>query len=738
MERLRLPEWVANIGPVLMAGMIGVLFAGWVLFGGYSGPEGSSINARFNLRNRFEPWTEPSDNILFIDINDSALESNTEPNTHTPRRWPWPRGQWALLHAALHAHGIRPAAIVYDIVFDLPDNASFEDSFMGFRLVESASPEEQAATPTNDQIFQEWMEKTSDIPTFLAALFLPQSPVKFTVEEYARAKVSASDREKRTWQPPPASFSRFGIPYQPEVHDPVYHALEVGIPWDSEWWMSTVDPEEGAGYEDLEFMGLAASLLQPAAGAGATTMDPEADGITRYAPLFFEYNDVLYPSLPFQVVLHLLKADPAKIYFIEDYAVVPLPDGEEIYIPSDERKRMVVNFRFPWGAEAKAGSAIGKPFQHVNYWKLIDGFDQLNLLKQGQVSEFDTSFIDPRALDGKIVIIGSSAEGTHDLRAVPIASRYPMVGHIGEVIRSILQRDFLMMAPRWLNAIWIIGGTMLVGILGQFFAPVNHAFATVFLAVAHGFSSYFLFSKAGIVVDFFHVSLAEIVAYAVVTVSQYMRVSNIFGRYVTPEVRRYLLSNRSALELGGQETEVSILFSDLSGFTSMSEKMQAREVIATLNEYFGPMFRIIIDEEKGTLDKLIGDAIMAYFGHPQPMPEHPVQAVTAALKMQRKLAELRETWEKQGRPPIRMRIGVNTGVVVAGNMGDSGRTDYSIIGDSVNLASRLESNAPVDGVLISETTYEHVKDRFKFKEREPIKVKGKEKPVKVYEVLDFA
>lgn len=120
------------------------------------------------------------------------------------------------------------------------------------------------------------------------------------------------------------------------------------------------------------------------------------------------------------------------------------------------------------------------------------------------------------------------------------------------------------------------------------------------------------------------------------------------------------------------------------------------------------------------------------------MPEHPVQAVTAALKMQRKLAELRETWEKQGRPPIRMRIGVNTGVVVAGNMGDSGRTDYSIIGDSVNLASRLESNAPVDGVLISETTYEHVKDRFKFKEREPIKVKGKEKPVKVYEVLDFA
>jgi adenylate cyclase len=129
---------------------------------------------------------------------------------------------------------------------------------------------------------------------------------------------------------------------------------------------------------------------------------------------------------------------------------------------------------------------------------------------------------------------------------------------------------------------------------------------------------------------------------------------------------------------------------------------------------------------------------MAYYGHPQPESDHPLRAVSAALEMQRKLTELRKKWEAEGKPPIRMRIGVNTGTVVAGNMGDSGRTDYSIIGDNVNLASRLESNAPVDGVLISETTYERVKDHFIFKEREPIKVKGKEKPVKVYEVLDFA
>jgi adenylate cyclase len=239
------------------------------------------------------------------------------------------------------------------------------------------------------------------------------------------------------------------------------------------------------------------------------------------------------------------------------------------------------------------------------------------------------------------------------------------------------------------------------------------------------------------VVDFIHVTFAEIMAYAVVTVSQYLQVSSLFGRYVTPEVRRFLMSKSGALQLGGQETEVSILFSDLKGFTNMSEKLEAKQVISALNDYFGPMFEIIIDKNYGTLDKLIGDAIMAYFGHPLPTPNHPVQAVTAALMMQKRLAELRQQWEKEGKPTIRMRIGVNTGTVVAGNMGSAGRTDYSIIGDNVNLAARLESNAPVDGVLISESTYERTKDHFVFKEREPIQVKGKEKPVKVYEALDF-
>jgi class 3 adenylate cyclase/CHASE2 domain-containing sensor protein len=734
MRKFSLPQWVTALGPTLVAASVGVFFAAWAYFAGYSGLEGTSINVRFHARNRFEPWKLPPTNIAFIDINDAALEANLKaPLGLTPERWPWPRTQWADLHYRFKANQIRPAAIVYDIVFDLADDTSIENR-KGYTLEGS----EREEVSTRDQDFQTAMQETPDVPAFLAALFRPQGTRKYLREEYQAPWRSTLKRETRVWQPLPVEFTRFGIPFQPSVHEPVCHASEVSIPWDSKWWASTM---KDVAYEEVEAIGLAASLLQPAAGAGATTMDPETDGITRWGPLFFEYDDVLYPSLPLQVVLKFWGTPLEKVRFEEGVVIIPKPDGSEVRVPVDARKRILLNFRYPWpeaATEVTHGKETISGFTHVNYWRLIDGFDQLSNSPEVFSSTAAEKPFDPRTLDGKILIIGSSAMATYDLRATPIDERFPMVGTVGEIIRSIQQEDFLRMAPPWLNSLWIISGTLAVGLLAQFFAPDKHAIATFILSGAHAFSAYFLFTKAGIIVDFFHVSFAEIVAYAVVTLSQYMQVSSIFGRYVTPGVRRYLLSNRKALELGGQETEVSILFSDLSGFTSMSEKMQAPEVISILNEYFGPMFKIIIDEEQGTLDKLIGDAIMAYFGHPQPDPEHAVRAVTAALKMQRSLAELRETWEKQGKPAIRMRIGVNTGTVVAGNMGDRFRTDYSIIGDNVNLASRLESNAPVDGVLISESTHDLVKTRFKFKERDPIKVKNKEKPVKVYEVVDFA
>jgi len=733
MIRAKIAEIGARYAPLLTATTVGLSMSLWVALVGYSEIEGTSVNTRFRIRNGLNPWDKPPEDIVYITINDAALEANQMQELMVPQRWPWPRWQWGVLHDWFHEHEIKPAAIIYDIVFDLADVSPVKPP-SSYR-VGGIDPE---FAPFGDLYFQERIENASEIPTLFAALFSPQGKTRYEIKDYKAQIGSETEKEGRTWKPPPESFARFGTIYEPAIHDPVFHAREISIPWDSKWWYSTLtDPS--ADHDELEFQGYSASLLEPADGAGTTILDPESDGIARWAPLLIEYNGILYPSLPLQVVLHQVGTTAADIRFGDNEVIIPRKEGGEIRVPVDDWKRMLLNFRYPWAPDEEGAffrqEELG--YEHVNYWQLVDGFRMLQEQDAGTSTEDIREVFDPRSLEGKILIIGSEATATHDLRAIPIAERYPMMGTIGTIIRGIVQEDFIHVAPGWLDSLWIIGGTFMVGLIGQFWPPLRHAFATAILASGHAVSSYLVFAYMGTIVNFFHVAVAYVVSYAVVTIGKYFQVSSIFGRYVSPEVRRFLLSNKQALQLGGQETELSILFSDLKGFTNMSEKMDATGVVTILNEYFAPMFEIIIEDNRGTLDKLIGDAIMAYFGHPQPSPDHPIQAVSAALSMQRKLVELRERWKEEGRPGIQMRIGVNTGVVVAGNMGGAGRTEYSIIGDNVNLAARLESSAPVDGVLISENTYVHVKDHFIFKERDPIQVKGKEKPVKVYEVLDF-
>lgn len=207
-------------------------------------------------------------------------------------------------------------------------------------------------------------------------------------------------------------------------------------------------------------------------------------------------------------------------------------------------------------------------------------------------------------------------------------------------------------------------------------------------------------------------------------------------RYLSPNLVEDILKKKESLVLGGEKIEVSVLFSDICGFTSMSEKMQPEDIVAMLNEYFTIMTKIIF-KRHGTLDKFVGDAIMAIFGAPIFHPQSPMNAVRAAFEMQAALRELNKKWSVEGKTTFNMRIGVNTGVVVAGNIGAEDRMDYTVIGDNVNLASRLESNAQPGKVLISQSTYEKVKDGVAVKKLEPIKVKGKSDLIHVYEVEEI-
>jgi len=212
------------------------------------------------------------------------------------------------------------------------------------------------------------------------------------------------------------------------------------------------------------------------------------------------------------------------------------------------------------------------------------------------------------------------------------------------------------------------------------------------------------------------------------------RLRSTFQRYLSPAVVDDIIQGGRELVLGGKVVECSILFSDICGFTAMTEKEKPETIVRLLNEYFSVMTQIMF-KNNGTLDKFIGDSIMAIFGAPIPSPVSHLNAVVAAIEMQQSLVRLRAKWEAEGLPIFRQRIGINTGWVVAGNIGSPDRMDYTVIGDTVNLASRMESNAKPMTTMISHYTYEKVKENVKVRPLELIHVKGKTEVIRPYEVL---
>ncbi len=207
-----------------------------------------------------------------------------------------------------------------------------------------------------------------------------------------------------------------------------------------------------------------------------------------------------------------------------------------------------------------------------------------------------------------------------------------------------------------------------------------------------------------------------------------------FERFLSPNIVEKILVNPNEIHLGGENQTVTILFSDIRGFTRMSEHMDPHAVVELLNEYFSEMTDLIF-ESGGTLDKYLGDGIMVVYGAPFPAPDDAMRATKTAIEMQRALADLNRNWQSRGQQPLRMGVGINTGTVTAGNIGSAKRMDYTVIGDAVNLASRLCSNAAGGQILVSESTYSLLNGSIPGQRLEPIRVKGKETPVELHEVF---
>jgi adenylate cyclase len=364
------------------------------------------------------------------------------------------------------------------------------------------------------------------------------------------------------------------------------------------------------------------------------------------------------------------------------------------------------------------------------------------LRSEGQLQSGVRPDVDPAVFRDKIVFVGLTASGLLDVFQTPLgAGVMPGIQLHANVLDSVLSGRPLALAPRWSGLTAIVTGGLLAALMTVLLRFSIAAAGTTALALAWTTASLYAFER-GLSLSLAQPLIALALALFAGTTYRYFvedaekrKVSRLFGRYVSKDVYAQLMSNPSLAELGGSRRDMTVLFSDIRGFTSVTEKGDPETLVAQLNEYFTSMVEIVFRHE-GTVDKFVGDMVMALFGAPVDDEEHPDHAVAAALDMVGRLGELNRKWAGEGRPRLDIGIGINSGDMIAGNIGSSAIMSYTVIGDNVNLASRLESLNKDYGtrIIISDATRQRLRRGADIRPLGQVVVKGKTQPVVIFEV----
>jgi len=447
----------------------------------------------------------------------------------------------------------------------------------------------------------------------------------------------------------------------------------------------------------------------------------DADGVVRRAPLLHEYDLSVYESLSLSVAATFFNDITLPIFvdastWMGDY---PPLEGLELAgkpIPIDPQGAVLVPYRGPAGS-----------FNYVSAKAIMAG-----------------ELEDPSVLDGKIALVGATVPGMEDLRTTPFGSIYPGVEVHANVIAGILDNNF-----RWEPAYTAAAEMMTVilfGLIGAFLLPVLSPLVSTLIAGLLGFSAlavnYYMWE---VELHVLPLAMTLYTVFAIYTINMLFgylfetrsrsHMDSLFGQYVPPDLVKAMSLDPEHYSLASQKRELSVLFTDIRGFTTISEGLDADELSNLMDEYLTPMTRIV-HESQGTIDKYIGDAVMAFWGAPVFHPHHADQAVGAGLAMLQALEKLNVDFQKKGWPEIRIGVGVNTGQMSVGNMGSSFRKAYTVLGDAVNLGSRLEGITKVYGVsmIVSEATA-HSAARYHYREIDKVRVKGKDLPVTIVEPM---
>jgi len=648
----------------------------------FSGPRILDLTelTTYDLRLLSRGQVQPSPAVVMAVIDEKSL--NTE------GRWPWPRSKLATLVDLLSHDGAR--VIGFDIGFLEPDeNSQLALLNQVAQKVDALAIHHPALTDfineskkyaDNDLALARAIQSSSAAVVLGYFFHMSEADLNYRLEQRDIDRqfrgISTSKYPFITYKEPAKHIAPFMRAYVPE--------------------------------SNLEM------FTEVAASAGYFNLQSDQDGVIRWMPLMLQGGEELFPPLAISVVWHYLGRPPLTVQ-VGRYGVDGIQMGKQ-FIPSDENGRLLMNY-------------LGPPmtFPHFSISDILSG-----KLAKGTFTD-------------KIVLVGATAAGISDIKSTPVSTVHPGVELHATVIDNILTQNFIM-RPTWsriydLFAIITLG--VLIGIAlprigalkGLLFAL---ALGVVYVGIAHWF-----FVNLGVWLNIVYPLLVLATSYTVLTVYDYVteererkQIKGAFEHYVSPDVIDEIMQYPEKLHLGGARRVLTVLFTDVQNFTTIAESMDSVKLVELLNEYLTAMTDIVL-KYRGTLDKYIGDSIMAFYGAPIAREDHAFMACYTAIGMVEELHKLREVWADRKLPQLNMRIGIHMGEVTVGNMGSAKRFDYTVTGDTVNLASRLEGLNKAYGttILLTEDTACVVERSFVLREIDMVQVVGRKQPVRIYELL---
>ena len=695
----------------------------------------------FDYYQNIKPREIPKDSpIVIIDLDEDSLREVGQ--------WPWPRNQVAQIVS--NAFKLGTAVLGFDIIFAEPDRMNGDNVVKSLVGLDPETIAKLRSIPKNDSIFGETIKSAKKIVVGQTVL-----PIERVYQDRKPLKNRVFERQAK------------------------------GAPKPQEWVT-----EVGGILRNVP------EIERMAAGHGLLALEPEVDGIVRRVPSFFKHSDRLYPALGIEVMrlatgrrgvvaqggvagIEQVKIGPRRRYTIprailDDVSVPKLPynpgynrllfleidagQGEKKLIHRGSLAKVSKKYRIkkfkpkaPFDPDKIAlltMAAVGaKTDRNGRMWPY---FSKSDASKYVSAKDVLSGSVDPAKMRGKIALIGTSAAGLLDIKTVPTERFIPGVEIHAQLIESVLTQQFLT-RPAYADvaemALALIAGLIMIVLVPSLGAKWSLLFFAV-VSISAGATSWFLFSEEKVLIDAAFGITAILIIYGTLTYlgysseeAQRRQTRDAFSKYLSPAMVESVVEDPSLLTLGGSKREMTLLFCDVRGFTSISELFDAEGLTVLINKLLTPLTDIIL-ERNGTIDKYMGDCIMAFWNAPLDDIKHAEDGCRSALAMVQAMAPLNARLEQEAKEEgrkhldLKVGLGLNSGEAVVGNMGTSQRMDYSVLGDTVNTAARLEGQSKTYGVdiVIGPNTYEQVQE-FATIELDLIQVKGKTVGLQIYALL---